>query len=69
MGGTSVLYLANVAFEQLGFKTDLPTNNLPDYTWQVMEKIPALAVGVGLLMGGIAYLTHRKPAPEGAEEH
>ncbi len=69
VGGTSVLYLANVPFDQLGFRTDLPTTDLPDLTWQIMEKIPAIAVGVGLLMGGIAYITHRKPAPAGTEEH
>ena len=69
VGGTSILYLANVPFEQLGFKTDLPRTDLPDYTWQVMEKIPGVAVGVALLMGGISYFTHRKPAPAGTEEH
>ncbi|MGB8648363.1 MAG: 4Fe-4S dicluster domain-containing protein [Anaerolineae bacterium] len=68
VGGTSVLYLANVPFEQLGFKTDLPRADLPDYTWQVMEKIPGVAVGVGLLMGTISWFTHRKPAHSG-EEH
>lgn len=60
IGGTSVLYLANVAFEKLGFNTNLPKSALPDLTWQVMEKIPAVAVGVGLLLGGISWWTHRK---------
>jgi formate dehydrogenase iron-sulfur subunit len=60
VGGTSVLYLANLPFEQLGLNTNLPEVALPDLTWQVMDKIPAIAVGVGLLMGGIAWWRNRK---------
>jgi formate dehydrogenase iron-sulfur subunit len=59
VGGTSVLYLSDVPFDQLGFNTDLPQTPLPTYTGQVMEKVPAVAVGVGLLMGGIAWWNHR----------
>ncbi len=69
VGGTSVLYLANVPFDQLGFKMDMPRTDLPDFTWQVMEKIPGVAIGVGLLMGGISWFTHRKPALQASEEH
>jgi formate dehydrogenase iron-sulfur subunit len=60
VGGTSILYLANVPFEKLGFNVSLPKTPLPDLTWQVMEKIPGVAVGVGLLMGTIAWVTHRR---------
>ncbi len=60
VGGTSVMYLSSVPFDQLGFNTNLPKTALPDFTWQVMEKIPAVAVGVGLLMGSISWLTHRR---------
>ncbi len=60
VGGTSVLYLANVPFEKLGLNASLPKTALPDLTWQVMEKIPAVAVGVGLLMGGVAWWRNRK---------
>lgn len=65
VGGTSVLYLANVPFDKLGLNMKLPETPLPDLTWQVMEKIPAVAVGVGLLMGGIAWLRNRKRGGEG----
>lgn len=60
VGGTSVLYLANVAFDQLGFNTNLPRTDMPELTWQVMEKIPGVAVGMGLLMGAVSWWTHRK---------
>ncbi len=60
VGGTSVMYLANVPFEKLGFDVRLPQTPLPDLTWQVMEKVPGVAIGVGLLMGAIAWVTHRR---------
>lgn len=60
VGGTSVLYLANVPFDELGFNTKLPKTELPDLTWQVMEKVPFVAIGMGLLMGTISWWTHRK---------
>jgi len=60
VGGTSVLYLSDVPFDQLGFNTNLPKTPLPDYTWQVMEKIPAVAVGIGLLLGSISWLNYRR---------
>ncbi len=60
VGGTSVLYLANVAFDQLGFRMDLPKEAMPEFTMAVMEKVPAVAVGVGLLMGCVAWFTGRK---------
>jgi formate dehydrogenase iron-sulfur subunit len=60
VGGTSVLYLANVAFDKLGFNMNLPKQGLPDLTWQVMEKIPGVAIGVGLLMASVSWWNHRK---------
>lgn len=59
VGGTSVLYLANVSFDELGFNTKLPQLPMPELTWQVMEKVPGIAIGVGLLMGAISIWTHR----------
>ncbi len=59
VGGTSVLYLANVPFEQLAFNTNLPKDPLPERTAMVMEKIPAVAVGVALALSGISAWTHR----------
>lgn len=55
VGGTSVLYLASVPFEQRGLRIDLPKAPLPDATRAVMEAVPAVAIGVALAMGGIAW--------------
>lgn len=64
VGGTSVLYLANVPFDKLGLNTKLPQAPVPEYTIQVMEKIPGIAIGVALLMGGVAWWRNRKPGSE-----
>ena len=59
VGGTSMLYLSGVPFEQLGFRTDLPNEPLPNLTWNAQEKIPAVLATVAALLSGIAWWTHR----------
>lgn len=60
VGGTSVMYLANVPFDEIGLNMKLPETAVPELTTQVMEKVPAVAVGVALLMGGVAWWRGRK---------
>ncbi len=60
VGGTGVMYLANVPFDKLGLNTNLPQSAMPELTMQVMEKVPGVAVGVALLMGGVAWWRNRK---------
>jgi formate dehydrogenase iron-sulfur subunit len=45
VGGTSVLYLSDVPFEELGLPTELPTDPLPTYTWEVSRLLPPIAGG------------------------
>jgi formate dehydrogenase iron-sulfur subunit len=59
-GGTSVLMLANVPFEQLGLPVNLPKEGLPGFTWRALETIPS-TVGVGsVMLSGIYWITHRR---------
>ncbi len=60
VGGPSVLYLANVAFDKLAFNTELPTHPLPENTAAVMEKIPGVAIGVALALSGVSWWNHRR---------
>ncbi len=60
VGGTGVLYLSGIPFEKLGFRTDLTTEPLPELTWNIMTRIPAVAVGMTVGMSGIAAITHRR---------
>jgi formate dehydrogenase iron-sulfur subunit len=59
IGGTSMLYLSGVSFEQMGFRTDLPNERLPQFTWNAMEKIPYVLGSFAVLLSGIAWWTHR----------
>lgn len=60
VGGTSVLYLSDVPFEELGFPTDLPTESLTAGTEQVMGLLPGVILGAAAVVTGAATLTHRR---------
>lgn len=60
VGGTSILYITSVPFEQLGFKTDLQTTALPDLTWNALSKIPGVVSVGGVLLYGIWWITNRR---------
>lgn len=59
-GGTAMLYISDVPFELLGFRTDVTTQALPSYTWPVMSKIPFVAGGLAVLLTGASALTRRR---------
>lgn len=59
-GGTSVLYLSNVPFEQLGMRTDLPRHPMPLLTWQVLSKIPDFVIVAGAFLYGLHWITKRR---------
>lgn len=59
VGGTNVLYLSDVPFEELGLPT-LSAKALPPLTWKSLTKVPYLAGGVGVTMTALYMLTNRK---------
>lgn len=59
VGGTTMLYLSHVPFEELGFPA-LDSNSLPKITWGYMKMIPGIIVGVGGLLSLIYARTHRE---------
>jgi formate dehydrogenase iron-sulfur subunit len=61
VGGTSMLYLSDVPFEQLGFPVGLPQTAPPEETEKIMSKLPYVIGGVAALMTGTTVITHRKP--------
>jgi formate dehydrogenase iron-sulfur subunit len=72
VGGTSVLYLSDVPFEELGFPTTLPDTPLPQYTWKITRLIPPAAASIGATLITL-YVRRRRlvldeEAREGAEE-
>jgi formate dehydrogenase iron-sulfur subunit len=59
-GGTSVMFISNVPFEQLGFPMNLPNGPIPDLSWQVLSQIPKYSVAAGVVLFGINWITSRR---------
>jgi formate dehydrogenase iron-sulfur subunit len=60
VGGTSMLYISSVPFEQLGFKTDLQKIPLPTLTWNALSEIPSVVTMGGVFLYGIYWITNRR---------
>jgi formate dehydrogenase iron-sulfur subunit len=68
VGGTSVLYLSSVPFEDLGFKTNLQRSSMPVLTWNVLSKIPSIVTVGGVFLYGIYWITNRRDYVRTMEE-
>jgi formate dehydrogenase iron-sulfur subunit len=67
VGGTSVLFLSGVPFEQLGLRTNLPNGPLPALTWRALEFVPDVVTAGTMLLGGIWWITNRRDEVAAAE--
>lgn len=67
VGGTSVLLLSSVPFEEFGLRTDGLDQPLPLLTYRVLSRIPDLVVLGGTLLGGIWWITNRRTVVAEAE--
>jgi formate dehydrogenase iron-sulfur subunit len=67
VGGTSMLLLAAVPFEELGVKVSLPHEPLPMLTWRALSEIPSVVSVFGVLLGGVWWISHRKEEVAAAE--
>ena len=68
VGGTSILYVSSIPFEQLGFKTQLETTPLPSLTWNALSKVPGVVTVGGVLLAGIWWITNRRIEVQRYEE-
>ena len=60
VGGTSMLYISHVPFDQLGFDPRLGKVPMPLLTMSALSKVPnVLSVG-GVLLAGIWWITNRR---------
>jgi formate dehydrogenase iron-sulfur subunit len=60
VGGTSILYISPVPFEQLGFPTHLKPYPLPDLTWRILEQVPNVVTLGAVLLSGVYWITQRR---------
>ena len=55
-----MLYLSAVPFEQIGLRTNVPMEALPETTWRVLELVPDVVSTGTVLLGGIWWITNRR---------
>jgi formate dehydrogenase iron-sulfur subunit len=60
VGGTSVLVLSPLPFEQMGFPRGLPDDPLPMRTWAALSHIPDVITVGGALLLAIWWITKRR---------
>ncbi len=60
VGGTSVLYLADISLGFLGWSQNLGDSDLPHLTHAALKKVPWMVGGMGSLMGGIYWVINRR---------
>ncbi|MDR7523680.1 MAG: 4Fe-4S dicluster domain-containing protein [Armatimonadota bacterium] len=58
-GGTSVLYVSDVPFEDLGFPV-VVRQPLPAYTWRALGKVPGVIVGLGATLSALEAFSRRR---------
>jgi formate dehydrogenase iron-sulfur subunit len=59
-GGTSLLYLSSVPFEELGLPTVRKGDPYPRLTWEVLAKLPNVVGVAGVLLLGVWWVTGRR---------
>ncbi len=59
-GGTSVLFISHIDFEEIGFKIKNYQQDFPQYTWQVMREIPNVVVFGGVFLYGLWWVINRR---------
>jgi formate dehydrogenase iron-sulfur subunit len=59
-GGTAMLYISDVPFEKLGFRTDVTTRPIPAFTWDIMSKLPFVVGGLAMVLTGASIYSSRR---------
>ncbi len=69
LGGTSVLYVSKVPFDQLGFPKNLPQEPMPKATYGFLSTIPVLHITLPVLLAGIYSVTRRRDDVRAEDDH
>ena len=67
-GGTSVMFLAPVPFDQLGLRTDLGPEPLGTLTGRLLALVPGTALSVTTVLGATYWLYRRREAVKRQED-
>jgi len=63
------MYISDQPFEKLGFKTAVKNQSLPEYTWKIINKIPAALVVWGGILTGVYMITNRRNAVKSSKNN
>ena len=69
VGGTSVLHLSSVPFEQLGYVTGLPKIPLPDLTHRWLRVTPHVFGFLYGIFAALTWIVSRRARLRGHEDH
>ena len=67
VGGTNVFVLSPVPFDELGMRTNLGNDPMPNLTWAALSKIPKVVAGGAVGLSAIYWITHRRDEVAAAE--
>lgn len=59
-GGTAWIYVSDVSFETLGFRTDITTKPLPQYSESVLRFTPVVGLSWGAILTGLYVYNRRR---------
>jgi formate dehydrogenase iron-sulfur subunit len=62
-GGTSWLYISDVPFEELRFRTDVTTKSLPSYTAGYMKATPVIGLSWAAVLAGLYIYNNKDKEP------
>ncbi|AQS58194.1 4Fe-4S dicluster domain-containing protein [Desulforamulus ferrireducens] len=60
VGGTEWIYISDIPFEQLGFKTNVTKRAMPSYTEAYMHATPFVGITWGVILTGLYHYTKRR---------
>ena len=68
VGGTAVMFLSPVPFEDLDFNTNLVNYPLSDITWNILRQVPTIVAGGAVFLGASYWLFNRREKVKKAEQ-
>jgi len=60
VGGTCVLYISHVRLDSLGWPEVVGTKAIPEYTWPVISKTPAVALTMAGCLSAVTWIVQRR---------
>lgn len=68
-GGTNVLMLSSIPFQEFGLPMNLGTESLPSLTEGVLSHVPDVVTIGSAVLGGVYWITHRRDVVAAAEKN